>query len=104
MEVNLCKKDGPISVCSAEVKTLKNQGNCKYYGDISRRGRCMFTKFGKYCDNYCAQHNLEVPKIVPHGELYVHCKGCSHATTCVKRGTAKECDAEGKRKEGVYNS
>ena len=53
-KTNLCKRDGPMSVC-LQAKDCKEQENCTYREKATQFTRCMYLVFDEYCDNYWAQ-------------------------------------------------
>jgi hypothetical protein len=53
-KTNMCKHDGPMSVC-LKPKDTKGQENCIYHEKASQVTRCMYLVFDEYCDNYWAQ-------------------------------------------------
>lgn len=61
-EINLCGKNGPMSVCTA--CSVADQHGCKYRRKATNKDCCMYWRedMGGACDNSYAQRGVDQPK------------------------------------------
>lgn len=85
-KINLCKKNGVISICTA--KTQKDQHGCKFRMSSSVGSNCMH--FRESLDGACDSLLAQIGK-----EPY-ECKDCEKFKTCGLKNSGRECTLEEK--------